>query len=138
MQALKGIGEAGTLLKLEIYKKPVMVAILIVSMFISPFAIAAGMTLYGVYALIINAYPNKKFIKYSITEQIKDIGENFIVALIMATIVYLIGRIDLNIYLLITLQVIVGICIYIAISEIKQIESWIYIKNNFRSLLKRK
>ncbi len=138
MQALKGIGEAGTLLKLEIYKKPVMVAILIVAMFISPFAIAAGMTLYGVYALIINAYPNKKFIKYSITEQIKDIGENFIVALIMATIVYLIGRIDLNIYLLITIQIIVGICVYIAISEIKQIESWIYIKNNFGSLLKRK
>ena len=115
-----------------------MVAILIVAMFISPFAIAAGMTLYGVYALIINAYPNKKFIKYSITEQIKDIGENFIVALIMATIVYLIGRIDLNIYLLITIQIIVGICVYIAISEIKQIESWIYIKNNFGSLLKRK
>ena len=138
MQALKGIGEAGTLLKLELYKKPVMVSILIIAMFISPLAIAIGMTLYGIYALIINAYPNKKFINYSILEQIKDIGENFIAALIMATIVYLIGRLDLNIYLIISIQIIVGIIIYISISEINQMESWGYIKKNVVTFIKRK
>ena len=61
MQVLRGIGEVNTLLKLELYKKPVMVAILGVTMFISPLAIAIGMCIYGIYTMVVNAFPNRKF-----------------------------------------------------------------------------
>lgn len=130
MQVLRGIGEVNTLLKIEIYKKPVMIAILAFTMFISPLAIAIGMCIYGIYTMVINAFPNRKFINYHLKEQLKDVSENAITAIIMATIVFLIGRIDMNPYLLVILQVITGVIIYTGISEILHIESWTYVKKN--------
>ena len=84
LQALKGMGYAGTLLKLELYKKPVFLVMLIIAMFISPLAIAAANCIYTLYSLIINAGPNKKYLNYSIKEQAKDISDGLLFALIMA------------------------------------------------------
>ena len=137
MQVLSGIGEVNTLLKLEIYKKPVMVAILAITMFISPLAIAVGMCIYGIYTMFVNAFPNRKFIHYHITEQIKDVGENALLAIFMSVCVFLIGRLNINLYVLIGLQVIIGVLIYIGMSELLHIESWLYLKDNICSYLNR-
>lgn len=135
LQVLRGIGEVNTILKLELYKKPVMLSILAVTMFISPLFIAIGMCFYEIYAMIINAFPNRKFINYHLKEQVKDVSVNLFIATIMATIVYLIGRWDLNLFLLISLQVITGIIVYLSISEYLHLESWEYVKNNIRSYM---
>lgn len=104
LQALKGVGRADVLLRLELYKKPVMVAILIVTTFISPLAIAAGMCVYGVYALIINAHPNKKYVGYPFVQQLRDVSSNAILSIMMAVVVYCVGQIEMNIYLSLFLQ----------------------------------
>lgn len=135
MQVLRGIGEVNNLLKLEIYKKPVMVSILAITMFISPLAIAIGMCIYGIYTMVINAFPNRKFINYHIKEQLKDISENALLALVMAVCVYLIGRLTLNLYLLITIQIIVGMLIYGFLSEYFKLDSWQYAKCNVKSYM---
>lgn len=130
MQVLRGIGEVNTLLRLELYKKPVMVAILVVAMFISPLAIAAGMCIYGIYTMVINAFPNRKFIAYHIMEQLKDVGGHALLAIVMSVCVYLIGRININVYILLILQISFGICFYIVCSELFHLESWNYLKQN--------
>lgn len=128
MQALRGMGEVNTLLKLEFYKKPIMVIILIITMFISPFAIALGMCIYGVYTMFVNAFPNRRLIHYHIKEQLKDVSENVAIALAMALVVNLVGRINMNVYFLVCVQVLVGVFIYMSLSYMFQIESWVYIK----------
>ena len=133
MQVLRGIGEVNTLLKLELYKKPVLVSILLITMFISPLAIAIGMCIYGIYTMIINAFPNRKFINYHIMEQLKDISGNAILAIIMAFCVYAIGRLNLNLYLLVGMQVTIGILLYCGMSEFLHLESWRYVKDNSKS-----
>lgn len=133
MQVLSGLGKINTLLKLELYKKPVMVGILAVTMFISPLAIAVGMCIYGIYTMIINAFPNKKFINYHIKEQIADISKNAVLAVAMALCVYLIGKLNLNLYILLLLQIISGSFLYVLISEILHLESWEYIKRNTKN-----
>ena len=135
MQVLRGIGEVNTLLKLEIYKKPVMVAILVITMFISPLAIAIGMCIYGIYTMVINALPNRKFILYHIKEQLWDISENAILAFVMAICVYLIGRININLYVLVATQVITGVLLYIGFSILFHIESWEYVKVNAKEYI---
>ena len=130
MQVLNGMGQVNTLLKLELYKKPVLMAILIATMFISPLAIAIGMCVYGIFTMFVNAFPNKKLIHYHIKEQLKDISDNASVAILMAVCVYLIGRLDINLYVLVSLQTFLGILIYIGISEFFHIESWAYVKNS--------
>lgn len=131
LQVLSGMGEVNTILKLELYKKPVFVSILLVSMFISPLAIAIGTCIiYGVYAIIVNAFPNRKFINYTIEEQLKDISGNTALALLMAFIVFLIGRLDMNLYILVPLQVLTGILIYVGLSILFHFESWDYVKSS--------
>ncbi len=117
LQALKATGHADTLLKLEIYKKPLMLTILIGCAFISPLAIAVGQWIYSLIALVINAYPNKKFIGYPLKDQFMDIARSFILAALMAVIVFAIGRIQTNIYLIFTIQVGCGILVYVILAK---------------------
>ena len=128
LQVLRGIGEVNTLLKMELYKKPILIAILAVTVFISPLAIAMGMVLYGIYTMFVNAFPNRKFIHYHIKDQIKDVGDNALLSIFMAVCVFLIGFLDINPYILVTIQVIVGIVIYMGISQLLHVESWEYVK----------
>lgn len=112
IQALKAVGHAETLLKLEIYKKPLMLAILIGCMFISPLAIAIGQFVYSLIALAINAYPNRKYVNYPLKDQFLDISNSLSIAFIMALIVYFIGKLPFNIYVILCLQIVSGIIIY--------------------------
>ena len=137
LQALKGIGKINTILKLEVYKKPVMIAILVFTMYISPLAIAAGMCIYGIYTMIINALPNRKYIDYHIIEQLKDVSENAILAIVMAIIVYAIGRIEMNLHATILIQVLTGCVCYIGCAEFLHIESWQYVKKSIQPYLQK-
>ena len=111
-QAIKAVGRADTLLKMEFIKRPAMFAILIITMFISPLAIAVGQLVYSIIAFIVNAYPNRKYIDYPILQQLTDVGRNFGISLLMAIIVYLIGFIGMNMYVCVAVQVVVGGVLY--------------------------
>ncbi len=137
LQVLRGIGEVNTLLKLELYKKPVLVTILGVTMFISPLAIAIGMCVYGIYTMVVNAFPNRKFINYHIKEQLRDVSENAAVSIGMFICIYLIGHWDINPYILICIQVVIGTLIYCGLSEIFHLESWQYIKGTVKPYIRK-
>lgn len=137
LQALRGLGKVDTILKLEIYKKPVMIAILAGTMFISPLAIAIGMCFYSFYTMIINAFPNREYVGYKLEEQIKDVSGGLITAIIMATVVASLNWIQLNRYVILFIQIAVGILVYCGLSEIFHIESWEYMKSNLKERAKR-
>lgn len=137
LQVLRGIGEVNTILKIELYKKPVLISILLVTMFISPLAIAIGMCIYGIYTMVINAFPNRKFINYHIKEQLKDVSGNAALAIFMAFCVYAVGRLNLNSYLLVGIQVTIGVLLYCGISEFLHLESWQYVKDNSKSYFRK-
>lgn len=126
-QALKATGNIGIVLKMEFIKKPVMFVTIIGTMLISPLAIALGILFYNIFVYVVNAYPNKKIINYSYVDQIKDVAPNFIQATVMALIVYLIGLMPLNIYLILASQVIIGSVMYIAMSIFLKNESFGYV-----------
>ena len=137
MQVLRGIGEVNMLLKLEMYKKPVMVAILGVTMFISPLAIAIGMCVYGIYTMVVNAFPNRKFINYHIKEQLLDVSKNAVLAVAMFICVYLIGQWHTNPYLILGIQIVTGALIYCGMSEFLHLESWLYVKETAKPYFRR-
>ena len=118
IQALKAVGRADTLLKLEVYKKPLMLTILVGCMFISPLAIAIGQFVYSLIALAINAYPNRKYVNYPLKDQFMDISRSLFTATSMAVVVYMIGKLPLNIYLLLGIQVLVGIILYVILAKL--------------------
>ncbi len=115
-QALVAMGKANVLMKLEFIKRPLMIGLVLVSMLISPFAIVVSMLIYSVSATMINAFPNKKFIDYSFGEQIKDISNSLLSAVLMAIIVYLFGTLNISIYYCLAGQIVIGLLSYVIIS----------------------
>lgn len=128
-QAIKAVGRADTLLKMEFLKRPAMFAVLIVTMFISPLAIAVGQLVYSILAFVVNAYPNRKYIGYPIWQQMKDVGKNFLISLVMAIVVYLLGTLGLNMYVSVVLQVVTGVLLYYVMSRTLNKEDYGYVMN---------
>lgn len=128
MQAIKAIGKSGMYLTLEIIKKIIEVVCLLLVMKISVQAIAINMAVLSTLFLFVNAYPNRKYINYSVKEQLCDIFPSLIMSLIMAVLVYSIRFIlpfaDLTILLI---QIITGCFFYIMTSHITHNNEFIYI-----------
>lgn len=129
IQALKARGRIDIILKMEFIKKPVMLIIIIGMMLISPLAIMWGIFFFNIFVYFINSYPNKKNINYSYKEQLKDVASNFTLALVMAILVYLVGRININIYIAVVIQIIFGIAFYMFVSWFTKNDSMLYIIN---------
>lgn len=138
LQALKAIGKIGLIFKLEFIKKPIMLLVILGTMMISPLAIAWGILFFNIFVYFVNSYPNKKSIGYSYKQQLIDVCPNFIMALGMASVVYLIGRLALNIYLLLTIQIITGIFIYLLASLLTKNESMYYVYNSIKTKFQKK
>ena len=129
LQAIFAIGRSDVALKLEIYKKPVMIVILCLAVFISPLAISIGMFIYSIYVLYVNAKPNKKLLNYSVTEQIYDVKSGFILSSIMAVLVYGLGMFISNNIISLILQILLGAIFYIATSHYMKLEAYVYAKD---------
>jgi len=129
IQAIKAVGRSDIVLKLEFIKKPLYLLMIIICAFISPLAIAIGSSIYNFLVFFINAYPNKKLLNYSFFEQIKDISLYLFFCIIMSVLIFLIGLININIYLSLFLQIIAGIGIYVGLALLFKCDDFFYLIN---------
>ena len=118
LQAIKAIGRSDIFLIIDLIKKGIGFLILFVSAyaFHTPMAIAISSAIYAPVQLLINAYPNKKMINYSLYEQFKDIALPLLMSIIMFFVVSLLNSMPLNIWLKTILQVLAGVVIYVLLS----------------------
>lgn len=137
LQAIKAIGRSDIALKVEIIKKVVGVIILIISIPFGVTAIAVGMVISTTLSAIINAIPNKKLLGYTFKMQLKDILPSLLLSLVMFGAVYPISLLNINVWLMLIIQVIVGAIIYVALSAIFKVESFKYILGLLKGFLKR-
>lgn len=137
LQALKARGKIGLILKLEFIKKPIMLLIVIGTMMISPLAIIQGMLVFNIFVYFVNSYPNKKNIDYSYQNQLKDVAPNIFLALSMAVLVYFVGRNNWNIYLSVSVQILLGVLYYISVSALSKNESFYYVLNTIKEKRKK-
>lgn len=138
LQALLAMGRSDVVLKLEFYKKPVMLILLAVATFISAIAIAFSMMLYSFYVLYVNTRPNKDLLGYSLREQLKDIMPNFLQSFVMAFVVYLVGMAIPNAYVALAFQIMLGVILYVGMSHFSHNENYEYVKSTLMDLYKRK
>lgn len=138
LQAINAIGRSDIFLKLEIIKKLVGLTILIISVFYGIYAIALGGVMIGIISTVINAWPNKKLLNYSIKEQCLDILPSFILSLIMGLAVYSINFIGFYTWVALILQVVCGIILYIASARIFKLECFTYLSGTCKEIIKSK
>lgn len=118
MQAIKAIGRSDVYLKLEIVKKVIELAVLLIVMWIGVEAIVISMAILTTAFTFVNAYPNKKLLNYSFKQQMGDILPPVCMSLVMAIIVYFFGKIPMNAYVSFGAQIVLGIIVYFVLSFI--------------------
>lgn len=129
MQATKAMGRSDITFKVEIIKKCIELIVLISVMRISVTAIVIGMAACSISFVFLNGYPNIKLINYSIKEQLSDLLPNLVMSLLMVSLVVLIGKIQINIFALLIIQIIIGAVFYVILSIMTRNAEFKYISN---------
>ena len=137
LQAIKAIGKSDIILKLEVYKKPVYVLLLIIGVKINVTAVAVTMLLYSIYGNVVNAGPLKKEIDYTYREQLKDLSPAFLMSGAMGLFVYMVSYLKLNNVLLLFIQVLVGIALYLGMAMAFEVDTLKYLQNFLKEKMKR-
>ena len=126
-QAYKAIGDSVTPLRLEFARKATEIIFLVISLRHGTVAIALSSVLAGVTALVMAFVPNIKILQYSIKEQIADLLPALLMSCAMAVAVLMVGRLALPNFVLITIQVIVGVLVYLCLSVVIRPDAFIFL-----------
>ena len=137
LMAINAIGRSDISLKLEFIKKPIFIILLFIGMYFGPLAIAMSVSINSIFAMTINAWPNRKLINYSLLEQWKDIFPQFLISVFMSILVGHLGLLDINIYVLFLAQVILGIGIYVGLAKLFKLEAFSYAERTIKELIKK-
>ena len=127
LNAIKAIGRSDVFLKLEILKKIVGVATIVITMNISVEAMAYGVLVNSVICQVINAWPNRKLLGYSYGKQLLDILPNIGTALAMGLAVYPLKYLPLPMWTVLGLQILAGAGAYWGLAKITRNESYGYV-----------
>lgn len=136
LQAIQAMGRSDLFLKLELLKKIIGLLCIVIAMKYGVLALALIGIPTSIISLFINAWPNKKLLKYNYMEQIKDIMPSFLLALFMGGIVLIIGYIDISkTLLLFCLQIPLGVIVYILGSILLRYNEFYYILNKIKMIV---
>lgn len=136
LNILKVKGYSGLFLKLEIYKKILVVIILLFTYSFGIKAMLLGQVLLSILALGLNTYYTSNFIDYKILTQFKDLLSIFILALIASFIVYILNLLINSDLLKIVISLTSGFIIYCLLAyifkfqEIQEVKSIILLIKN--------
>lgn len=128
LNAIKAMGRSDLFLKLEVGKKVVGVLLLLLTMWKSVELMAYGLLVASLANQLINSGPNKKLLEYGYLEQLKDIIPNISLAIFMGVCVSTVGMLEMHIIIELTVQVLIGIIIYVFGSIITKNESFMYMQ----------
>lgn len=127
LNAIKALGRSDLFLKLEIIKIAIGIAALCSTMFISVKAIAIAEAIVSPLGAVVNAWPNKKLLHYTFSEQLADVLPAIKLSIIMGICVYSINFFNLERIAVLVLQIIIGILVYIGFSKLFHNESFEYL-----------
>lgn len=133
LNAIKAMGRSDLFLKLEIIKKSIGMVALLATMWISVEALAYSLLFTSLMSQIINSWPNKKLLGYSYIQQVRDMLPQIILSCIMGAIVYCVNFLDVSDWLLLMIQVPLGVLIYVTGSVLMKIDSFDYVLNIVKS-----
>lgn len=129
LQAIKALGRSDIFLMLEIIKKVIGIVVLIITIPHGLYVMMWARCGTTILSSIINALPNKKLLGYSYLEQVKDLLPSLLLSLVMCGIVLAVQLLNLNMWLTLILQVIVGVTVYFGLAKLFKLECLEYVIN---------
>ena len=135
---VKSIGRSDIFLITEVIKKAIGIGLIIGSMFFSVEAIAISFLVSSVFNIIVNMYPNKKYLNYNYKEQIADILPSLLLSLSMLLFVFGLNSLELSLWFRLLVMVVFGAMYYFLTSMILKFEGFQYYKTLLSNLFKKK
>ncbi len=131
IQAINAVGRVDVSLWINAIKKSLGLFFIFLALlfFDTVISIAYVALITSIISVVINIFPSKKYLNYSLIELLKDIGSNLICALIMTIIIVLIGKYISNLIVKMLVQIIVGIAVYGLLSILLKNKDFFYIKD---------
>ena len=127
LNAVKAMGRSDIFLKLEITKKLISTVLLVASVNLGVYAIALGQLISCLIAAVINAWPNRRLLGYSLLEQLRDVLPALMLSGIMGAAVWSLGFLGLPDLPLLAAQVCAGVLIYAGLSAVLGLDSFKYL-----------
>ena len=121
-------GRTDLQLKLELAKKAIITAVLLLTMFGGVICLVSGFAVCTLIAFVINTYYTKRIIGVSFFKQIKAILPSLIISIIMALFIFLLNIIIVNIYAELVVDIIAGVCVYMGMTYMFEKENYKEIK----------
>lgn len=139
LQAIRAIGRSDVILILDIIKRGVGLLFLLAFMHQGVLAVAIAPLVVSFVAMIANAIPNRKFIKYRFCEQLSDLLPNLFLSLLMAIAVYflsqLLHQLGMSSFFVLLISFFAGVVIYILESLLTRNKSFFYILRTIKEYL---
>ena len=127
LNAIKAMGRSDVFLKLEIIKKLLETAILLLTLRLGVFYMALGRLALGLIAQLLNAWPNRRLLDYAYGQQLRDIAPALLLSLLMAACVWPVARLGLGDLPTLLIQVPLGAALYALGAWALRLESFRYV-----------
>ncbi|HEY8892400.1 MAG TPA: lipopolysaccharide biosynthesis protein [Clostridium sp.] len=127
LQAITAVGRSDIFLRLEIFKKILLVVVILISVHYGIYAMLIGSVIVSFVSAVINASPNKKLLNYSYKEQMFDIMPSILLSLTMSLVVLAVSLLSFSLWLVFLLQIIVGAVFYFGVAYLLKFECFLYI-----------
>ena len=138
LNILQVLGRSDIFLYLEILKKIVGIVPIVIGIFCGIYYMLLTSILTGVISLYLNTWYTGKTLNYSFWKQLRDIAPSYYTALVIALAVYFLKYLSLPYYVVLMLQIIVGLVACITISEIFKFDEYKELKTIVIKVVNRK
>ena len=131
-------GRSDLFLGLEIVKKTIALAPLFIGAFVGVIPMLYTNILTSIIAYFLNSYYSGKMIGYSSWMQIKDVAPSYGIALAVFLSVYFLKYLPITDWVILPLQIVLGIMVILLLSHITKREEFIEIKNIISPQIKKR
>lgn len=136
-QAILAMGRSDIALKLNIAKKGFGFLTVVLLTPVSVIAMAWGGVATGVFSLLLNILPNGKLLGYGYGQQLRDVLPAWALSGAMFAAVRLVGLLGLSLLPELLLMIAVGMGTYVLLSALFRVESFGYLLNMLKPILKK-
>jgi len=129
LTAINSLGRSDIFLKQTIAKLILGVFAIIIALYVfgTVFSIIIAKAIIAPIGVFINSLPNKYLLGYDFFEQVKDVIPSFILSFICGLAVFPISWLEMHNFVIIVLQVILGLTLYLLLARLFKMESFCYI-----------
>lgn len=131
-------GRSDLFLGLEIVKKTIALAPLFIGVFIGIMPMLYTNILTSIIAYFLNSYYSGRMIGYSSWMQIKDVAPSYGIAIVVFLSVYFLKYMPITDWVILPLQVVLGIIVFLLLSYVTKREEYIEIKNIISPQIKKR